>query len=621
MRIRCSDDGVHSRIESSFAPTSRASAASGQEVPSLAPLSPFRARLSSALRRAAPTALIASVAALANTWATPALAQDRGFYLDRAQISGAPDDPFMTWRPYFSNDARFYGSATLGYSLNPLRIDTLVDDQQIEDRYDAVFGTQLIAYLGAGLQINRRVGLDVMLPIAIVSSGGEDPAADDVGNGTERGAGVFDTRASLRFLAYESDDKKLRWGGGGALFFPTGNAIRYTGDHETTSWIFTNLEMHTGDAMFLVMVGPQFRPTRGPNPSTLQAGNELRYSVGGFLPIYDERTSAGLEVWGQTGLHDVESVNNGQVNTEFALTRLENNSLEWLLQFRRDLGDQEPKSWYFQAGGGTLLLPGYGAATVRLLAQVGGHLWVKDIGPDDTKPRRRSGDHTPLEPEPDQDKDGFPDAIDQCPTIKEDGKPPFPDDGCPDLDQDDDGIPDKIDKCPTVKEDKDGIEDEDGCPEDDADKDGILDVDDACPLVKGIKHDNPKKNGCPPEPKKIVVTQDAVELLEPVQFAYNDSRILPESFELLDEVYDLMRSRPGMRLGIYGHTDNQGAAAYNLSLSKRRAASVVKYLVDKGVSAELLESEGFGLEKPIAPNDTEAGRAKNRRVEFKILKQ
>jgi outer membrane protein OmpA-like peptidoglycan-associated protein len=87
----------------------------------------------------------------------------------------------------------------------------------------------------------------------------------------------------------------------------------------------------------------------------------------------------------------------------------------------------------------------------------------------------------------------------------------------------------------------------------------------------------------------------------------------------MDEVLDLMKSRPSMRIGVYGHTDSKGTPENNLRLSKERAAAVRNYLQGKGIAASRLESEGFGQTKPVDTNDTDAGRAKNRRVEFKIL--
>ncbi len=552
---------------------------------------------------------------------TEARAQNAGFYLDRAQLSGAPEDPFMTWRPFFHDKPRFYGSASLGYALNPLRIETVSANQRIRDVYGNPYSNQVFIYLNGGLQLNRRLAFDIQVPFAPLSIGGTDPTAAGIGTGFDRGAAIYDARLALRALAIESDDRKFRWGAGGALFIPTGTDSRFASDTETTVWLFTNMEYHADGFMWVGMVGPHFRPLREVRPSSLQVGNELRVSTGLFFPLED-RFQIGAEIWGQFGLHDVQSSEQGFTTSESgsAFLRGRNTPFEWLAQARWAMGAE--KSWYVMAGAGTRFTPGYGAADVRVLGQIGSHLLISDIGPEDKPKKRRAAEHVDLGPDPDMDGDGFPDAIDQCPTIKEDGKPPFPDDGCPDLDKDDDGILDKVDKCPVVPEDKDGIQDEDGCPEEDADKDGILDKEDACPEVAGVKNEDPAKNGCPEEKKKrIVVTRSEIQLLEPIQFKYNDSAILPVSFPLLDEVVQLMVERPQVKLGIYGHTDNKGGADYNKRLSDRRAAAVVKYIVDKGISSDRLESAGFGMEQPLVDNNSEENRAKNRRVEFKILYQ
>jgi OmpA-OmpF porin, OOP family len=548
-----------------------------------------------------------------------ARAQDAGsFYLDRAQLAGGPDDSFMTFRPVFSEKARFYGSATLGYSLNPLRIDTLSDDQQVVEANDNPFINQLTTYFGAGLQLNKRLGFDLMVPVAWINGGGNDPAPD-VGSGLAQGVALHDVRLSLRALAIETDDKKFRWGAGGAVFIPTGSDPRFASDSETTVWLFTNLEHHFDNFMLVWMLGPHFRPTQGPAPSQLQVGNELRYSVGAFVPLRDGRLRVGAELFGQFGLHDVRVTEGGVPTNESAFFRAENTGLEWLAQARWAMNKKD--SWYIMGGGGTRLTPGYGHPDLRVLAQIGTHIYLNDIGPEQKQKLRARMDSASLDQDKDTDGDGFPDEIDQCPLVKEDGKPPFTDDGCPDLDRDDDGILDKDDKCPDNPEDKDGIEDEDGCPEEDADKDGVLDIEDACPIVPGVKNKDPEKNGCPAEKKKIVVGKNEIKLLEPIQFEYNKATILKVSFELLDEVVELMKERDSLRLGVYGHTDNQGGVDYNKRLSEQRAASVVKYLVGKGIAENRLESAGYGMERPMMDNGTEEGRAKNRRVEFKILVQ
>ena len=79
---------------------------------------------------------------------------------------------------------------------------------------------------------------------------------------------------------------------------------------------------------------------------------------------------------------------------------------------------------------------------------------------------------------------------------------------------------------------------------------------------------------------------------------------------------DVLRQYPRIQLEIQGHTDNKGLAEYNKGLSERRAASVMKYLVTHGVSSSRLTSHGYGMERPVVPNDTDQNRALNRRVQF-----
>jgi outer membrane protein OmpA-like peptidoglycan-associated protein len=110
-----------------------------------------------------------------------------------------------------------------------------------------------------------------------------------------------------------------------------------------------------------------------------------------------------------------------------------------------------------------------------------------------------------------------------------------------------------------------------------------------------------------------------IALLEPIQFETAKSTIKRVSFPILDEVVALMKARPNLRIGVYGHTDNRGGAAMNMRLSKARAAACVTYIVQKGIARDRLESEGFGYNKPIDTNDTDEGRARNRRTEFKML--
>ncbi len=102
-------------------------------------------------------------------------------------------------------------------------------------------------------------------------------------------------------------------------------------------------------------------------------------------------------------------------------------------------------------------------------------------------------------------------------------------------------------------------------------------------------------------------------------FATNQTTILPESEESLQELYTFLKENPSVRIRIVGHTDNVGSDAANQTLSEGRASSVKNDIVGRGIAAERIETAGRGESEPVATNDTEEGRAQNRRVEFVIL--
>lgn len=153
-------------------------------------------------------------------------------------------------------------------------------------------------------------------------------------------------------------------------------------------------------------------------------------------------------------------------------------------------------------------------------------------------------------------------------------------------------------------------------PPPDTDGDGLPDPSDNCPAVAG-----PASNqGCPVAEKQLVViTKEKIEILETVYFNSRDASVLPKSFPLLDQVAAIIISHPDIkRVQIEGHTDNVGTPEGNLRLSQSRANAVFTYL-SKKVDPKRLEPIGYGSTRPAATNDTEAGRDKNRRVEFKIV--
>ena len=241
-------------------------------------------------------------------------------------------------------------------------------------------------------------------------------------------------------------------------------------------------------------------------------------------------------------------------------------------------------------------------------------------------------DGCPEKAEEDRDGDGIPDSVDKCPDVPED-KDGFEDkDGCPDSDNDGDGVPDRDDQCPgtdadkasnfvKTKEDKDNFEDEDGCPDPDNDKDGILDKDDACPNEKETFNKYKDDDGCPDEvPFKIGKT--GFQLNEKIYFQTNKDIIRKVSFKLLNTLAEVIIERKDLLLTeIQGHTDQRGSRRYNLHLSQKRAESVKRYLVNKGVAASRLKATGYGKGRLKCRAKTVLCWSTNRRVEFVIIKR
>ncbi len=214
----------------------------------------------------------------------------------------------------------------------------------------------------------------------------------------------------------------------------------------------------------------------------------------------------------------------------------------------------------------------------------------------------------------DTDGDRITDSNDSCVLDPEDTDRYLDRDGCPDADNDLDGIADASDTCPIDAEDPDGFEDENGCPDLDNDRDSVADLEDQCPNEIGPADGEPK--GCPKQPALAVVTDCEVKITEQIHFAYNKDVIRRESFPVLDAVVDILNRNPDIKLEVQGHTDNRGAANYNKSLSQRRSAAVMKYLVTHGIAQDRLRSAGYGFDRPLVPNDSDRNRALNRRVQF-----
>ncbi len=243
----------------------------------------------------------------------------------------------------------------------------------------------------------------------------------------------------------------------------------------------------------------------------------------------------------------------------------------------------------------------------------------------------RFGQQKPKPVRLDSDKDGVFDDQDNCPAtalgVAVDSN------GC-ELDSDQDGVVDSKDECPNTSPGT--AVDQRGCDLD-SDKDGVIDSQDRCPETpagtqvdtSGCPNDNDADgvlnavDQCPTTVSGAAVNAVGCAIFETtivgVNFKTASAELTDDAKVKLDEAIAALIQFPNVRVEIQAHTDDRGSKKNNQRLSEARAKSVYDYMVAHGIAAEQLQSVGYGEERPIATNDTEEGRAQNRRVEFHVL--
>jgi len=551
----------------------------------------------------------AAVLSIAVLLALPLAASAQGFSLNRFD----PAEHGSNWFSGESLDLRGHlrpaAGLTLDWAYKPL---VAYDDDG--DEIGPVIESQLFAHLGGGVILWDRLRLGVNVPIALVSQG-DEVALNGVDLEAQDGASLGDIRlgVDVRLLGEYGDVVSLA--AGVQLHLPTGDRDAYTGDGGVR---LTPRLMVAGDIgifAYSARMGIVVR-TGIDDVEGVSAGSELAFVATAGVRVLDKKLLIGPELWGTTVLDDFF----GKQATPFEL----------IFGGHYTAGD-----FLFALGVGPGLTRGLGAPGVRVLGSVE---WFPAI--DEEKPAP--------EPEPtDRDGDGILDVNDACPDEKGVASDDPEKNGCPlPKDKDGDGIIDSEDACPNEKGVATDDPDTNGCPAD-RDGDGIYDIDDACPDVKGIASDDPKKNGCPGDrdQDQIVDPEDAcpdnagppnedkkkhgcpaarvekgqIKIIERIEFKSGSDKILPESFAIMEAVRAILAEHAEItRIAIEGHTDNVGKAEFNKKLSQRRAESVMKWLTQKGIKRERLEAHGFGMERPIADNDSDEGKQTNRRVEFHI---
>ena len=205
------------------------------------------------------------------------------------------------------------------------------------------------------------------------------------------------------------------------------------------------------------------------------------------------------------------------------------------------------------------------------------------------------------------------------------------------VDSDGDGVKDSMDRCPGTPQ---GVTvDANGCPND-SDGDGVTDDKDQCPGTpagepvdaNGCELDDDgdgvvnRLDECPGTPAGTQVDIKGCEIkeeirLEGVNFQTNSDLLLPGAENILADAAATLKKNPSIKVEVAGHTDSDGSAAYNESLSARRAQTVHDYLANAGIAVNRMSVRGYGESQPIADNSTAAGKAQNRRVVLRITER
>jgi outer membrane protein OmpA-like peptidoglycan-associated protein len=516
----------------------------------------------------------------------PALADGLSLALDPAP---AGERALVTEGADVRGEATLRARVVADYAHEPLVL------QNTAQEYDRVVEEQLWLHALAAFSFRHRFLFGVDLPFLGASSSGELPRGGATLPRASDARALGDPRVVLRMRLFGLPSDELHVGLTSAAWLPFGSEEAYASEGSLRFRGALVLDFTRDRFHFAADLGFRTRPSQelpGVVPSRvgtaltpslfasyavdakreLEVGSELVgfVTVGGGAKPFDPRASGGL----------------------------------LLLESRWLIGGGP---FEVGAGAGPGLGTAPGIADFRVLVFAGFGLEAPP-------------------PPPDRDEDGVPDRNDACIDLKgvPNADPAL--NGCPELpsDFDGDGIPDENDACPKEPGEPTGRRATHGCPKPkDDDSDGIPNPSDACPTTAGVPSKDPKQHGCPPPPPPAAsLVGEEITISEQVQFEHGTAVIRPESDAILGSVAKVLSEHPDVEeVEVQGHTDDTGTPEINQKLSSDRAQAVLAWLVQHGVDAKRLTAKGYGQSKPIADNADEAGRAKNRRVEFRVTKQ
>ncbi len=562
-----------------------------------------------------------------------------------------PSERGSRWFVLDSLEIQGDGRLAIGM-VNDYSYRSLVAYQPNDNVQSSVVRNQYVAHLGASMVIADRFRVGASVPLQLFADG-HTATINFITHRPAEDVAVGDVRLALDARVLGDAGGPATVAIGSEVFLPSGSPTAYTGDGKPRALPRILFAGQSSMFAYAARVGFQIRERNEPWGEG-HIGSGLNFGASAGAILLDRKMIVGPEIFGSTVTARDRSFDKNTTPVEV------------LLGLHYDVGE----NIRLGAGSGVGLTRAYGAPVYRALLSLE---WV----PGDAKPEPAKA-----ESKADRDGDGIPDCEDACSFAPGPKSDDASKNGCPILDSDGDGIPDDLDACPFAAGagsadakrngcpsdiDGDGILDsEDACPREagprsndprtngcavrDRDGDGVSDAEDACPDKSGPRTTDPKTNGCPdPDRDKDGIPNDAdacpdepgkadadpkkngcpkafleggvIKILDQVKFKTASAEIAPgkDSEDVLNAVLAVLKAHPEVtKVRIEGHTDDRGDAAKNKALSLSRAESVMKWLTGHGVEKDRLTAAGFGQEKPIDSNATEAGRTNNRRVEFHV---
>jgi outer membrane protein OmpA-like peptidoglycan-associated protein len=542
------------------------------------------------LRRAALLALL-----LMTLPETVSRAEAQGVTLDGYRAAETPLDGFAVTRPRTLGHLGVSASLHLDYGLDPLRAPATA----------SAIDHELAGQVGGAIGFLDRFLVAVRLPV-VLYMGGAAPAAGLPGTRDpgSTGPGLGDLALSFRYQLYGAESDTFALALQTEATVPLAEAASSTQDLAGEAGVtFTPelaAELRFAPVRITANVGARFREAAVYR--SLRVQHELTWALAVGWDIVRDVFEATLEGYGTTAL---ERFANSDVSP-----------VELLLGLRV----RPVSSVFVGLAGGLGLGNGYGAPEFRGVLMLG----YADMGTpmpaaeevepvatvqEAIAPGTTGETETPIEVAPPPE----PEAI----AARDHVLPPDPGE-YGQLDRDGDRIVDAEDHCVLDREDYDEIEDRDGCPETDADADTVLDAQDMCPTTPGVATATSSCRGCPE--LACITERGAIVISDRVEFATGSDRILPSSEPVLHAVLAILDSTEDVaRVRIEGHTDDRGRDQANIALSRARAASVRRWLEERGIPAEQMEAWGCGELHPLATGTSTAARQTNRRVEFFVV--